>query len=82
MNTTETRQRISEAVAARTAAARVVQTTCGTHSPRKRAAARRALEAAEAAVDFAVRDHEQAVRAANPDATQAQIMDLAAGRTA
>lgn len=74
MTTDQTRQAIADAVAARTILVNAVATAT---TDRKRRAASRALEAAEMDVTFATRDHEMAVRASMPGATQAEIMAVA-----
>ena len=45
-------------------------------APRTRKAALAALELADMDLDIAIRNHEQAVRAANPTATEAEIQQI------
>ena len=69
MTTTEAREALADAIAARTIQVRSAEKA----SPRAQRAAWRAVEEADMAVRFAQVDVEMAVRRAMPDATEAEI---------
>lgn len=73
METTATAQAITAAVATRTALVAIALAA----KPRQAKAAWAAVEDADQMVNVATREHEQAVRAAMPGATQAEVMAVA-----